>query len=129
MYNKIQQDVNSFDNNVFSVIFKASVEGILAVDTSGVILLVNASCCQLFGYESEELVGMKVEDLIPASKTARHKNHRADYSKNPEPRRMGHGRDLMALKKNGIEFPVEISLNHTTYDDKKMVIAFIIDIS
>ena len=124
-----KQTNSSFNEDVFSVIFRASVEGILAVDTSGTILLANSSSYQLFGYEEPELVGKKVEDLIPAKAKKNHVKHRDGYSKNPEPRRMGHGRDLMALRKDGSEFPVEISLNHTKYNDQNLVITFIIDIT
>lgn len=123
------QLVSPFQIDVFSVIFKASVEGILVVDTSGSILLANPSCYQLFGYINKELTGRKVEDLIPVRLKKGHVKLRAEYSKNPEPRRMGHGRDLRALKKDGLEFPVEISLTHTTYDQQNLVIAFIIDIT
>jgi len=124
-----KQSISSFNEDVFSVIFRASVEGILAVDNSGTILLANPSSYGLFGYEDPTLVGMKVEDLIPTKAKKNHVKHRKGYSKNPEPRRMGHGRDLMALRKDGSEFPVEISLNHTKYNDQNLIIAFIIDIT
>lgn len=121
--------VAPLDEDVFNVIFNASVEGILVADQSGTILLANPSAHKLFGYESKKLIGKKVEELIPTRFQKGHIKHRSEYVKNPEPRRMGHGRDLMASRKDGIEFPIEVSLTHTDYDGQHMVIAFIIDIS
>lgn len=123
------QLTSSIHKDVFSVIFSASVEGILAVDISGKILIANPSCCQLFGYNRAELHGMMVEELVPQPYRKNHVNHRTDYVKNPEPRKMGHGRDLMGLRKDGAIFPVEVSLTHTHYEDRQLIIAFIIDIT
>lgn len=124
-----QQQASTIHKDVFSVIFNASVEGIIAVDTSGKILIANPSCCQLFNYSRAELHGMLVEELIPQQFKKNHVKLRTDYVKNPEPRKMGRGRDLMGLQKDGSIFPIEVSLTHTHYEDRQLIIAFIIDIT
>ena len=124
-----QKSVSRLSKDVFSVIYNTSVEGILAVDTHGVILLANKSCYQLFGYSDQQLIGMKVEELIPIKYKKDHIKHRNGYAQDPKPRKMGQGRDLVALRSDNSEFPIEVSLNHAEHAGKAIVIAFIIDIT
>jgi signal transduction histidine kinase len=67
--------------------------------------------------------------LLPASMHHRHINYREQYYHHPEPRIMGHGRDLLARRKDGTDFPVEVSLSHYTLNNATFVIAFVIDIT
>ncbi len=113
----------------FEAIFNSCVESILLTDRKGVILLANPESERLFGYEPDELPGQSVEVLIPKPKQASHKNHRADFNKNPTPRKMGVGRDLRAVKKDGTEFPIEVSLNPTEINGEGVIICFLIDIT
>lgn len=124
-----QKRVSKLHDDVYGVIINNSVEGILAVNTVGVILLANKSCYQLFGYSNDQLIGMKIEELIPMRFKKDHIKLRNEYSKSPSPRRMGQGRDLVAIKSDKTEFPIEVSLNHTQYEGKNIVMAFIIDIT
>ena len=124
-----QKRASKLHDDVYGVIINNSVEGILAVNTVGVILLANKSCCQLFGYSNDQLIGMKIEELIPMRFKKDHIKLRHEYSKSPSPRRMGQGRDLVAIKSDKTEFPIEVSLNHTQYEGKNIVMAFIIDIT
>ena len=71
----------------------------------------------------------KIEQLIPHRYHPQHTKYRDNYNKNPEPRPMGVGKDLFAVKKDGTEFPVEISLSNYIMDGESYTIAFIIDIS
>ena len=89
---------------------KASI-GIILVNEQGEIILANPFLLQLFGYESEELFGKKIETLIPQRYHAQHPKDRTGYTQNPKSRPMGSGLDLFGIKKNGVEFPVEISLS------------------
>lgn len=115
-------------NNTFQSIFYSCVEGILLV-SKGKIELANPACEWLFGYSTNELVGMRIEELMPTELRAKHEVNRRMYDKKPEPRQMGVGRDLVALKKDGSTFPVEISLNVARVNDEDVTIAYIIDIS
>ncbi len=86
-------------------------DGFLVVNTSGEILLVNKALETLFGYPKEELVGQKVELLVPERLRALHESHRADYNTSPHVRPMGMGMNLLGRRKDGTWFPVEISLS------------------
>src|SRR5690242_7188774 len=82
-----------------------------------------------FGYQGSDLVGQHVEQLIPSRFQHNHVDYRDAYSHHPETRPMGAGRDLFARRKDGSEFPVEISLSPYQTEEGLFVIAFIIDIS
>jgi PAS domain S-box-containing protein len=99
------------------------------VDESGKIAIANPVAEQLFGYEKNGLNGMVMENLLPERYRRGHVNFRQHFNSNPHPRRMGFGRDLTALRKDGTEFPVEISLSFTQVQGSLLVMAFISDIS
>jgi len=80
-------------------------------DRNGRIVLVNTNTEKLFGYGRSELLGKKVEVLMPARFRTRHRRHRVAYYANPGIRPMGVGRDLSGCRKDGSEFPVEINLS------------------
>jgi PAS domain S-box-containing protein len=104
-------------------------EGIIMVNESGKIILSNPVAESLFGYEKNELNGLTMECLVPVRFRGHHSNLRSGFIAHPEPRRMGIGRDLTALRKDGTEFPVEISLSFTRLQDQLLVMAFVSDIS
>lgn len=110
-------------------IFQSMSEGIIMVDESGKIAIANPVAEQLFGYESNELNGKLMEELLPEKFRKGHIRFRGAFNADPKPRRMGFGRDLVALRKDGIEFPVEISLSYTRMRGELLVMAFISDIS
>jgi len=89
----------------------------------------NEQALSLFEYKINEITKDKVEDLIPMRFRDRHVQHRDHYDTKPENRPMGRGMKLVALKKDGSEFPVEISLGHYLIDNEPYVIAFIVDIT
>nr|WP_246223686.1 PAS domain-containing sensor histidine kinase [Fulvivirga kasyanovii] len=115
--------------DTYKSIFEACEEGILVVDREGTIVMANTACNNLFGYNPGEMIGLKVEDLVPPSLRHTHVKDRKTYEKHPSPRQMGKGRDLSGRKKNGTEFPVEISLNRAQIDDIGHTVAFVIDIT
>ena len=104
-------------------------EGIIIVDESGKIVIANPVAEQIFGYAKGGLNGEDLENLLPHRYRGRHINFREGFNQHPEPRRMGFGRDLRALRKDGSEFPVEISLSFTKAKGQLLVMAFISDIS
>lgn len=110
-------------------LFQYATEGILIADQQGKITRINPSAEKLFGYEKDELLGKKIEILIPKRLTESHKGHRERYGHNPHARAMGAGMDLNGLKKDGTEFPVEISLSPYFNEQGQFVIAFIVDIT
>lgn len=110
-------------------LFLHATEGILVTNAEGQIIKINPSAEQLFGYEHGELTGKKIESLIPQRFTQRHETNRKNYAQHPHARSMGAGMELFGLKKDGSEFPVEISLSPYRNDTGSFVIAFIIDIT
>ncbi len=108
-------------------LFEHTTEGIIIADKRGTIVRANPSSEKLFGYEKGELLHQKIEILVPNKFSNSHQKHRDNYNENPHSRSMGKGLDLYGKKKNGLEFPVEISLSHYKNGDEMFVIAFIID--
>jgi PAS domain S-box-containing protein len=121
--------VSFISNDAFREIFQSMSEGILIVDENGTIVIANPVAERMFGYKPNELTKVMLEDLLPERYRGRHVSLRNGFNKNPEPRRMGFGRDLTALRKDGKEFPVEISLSYTQLKGNILVMAFISDIS
>lgn len=112
----------------FEAIFQYASEGILTTDREGNIRTVNPAACLLFQYTEKELVGQKIEILIP-KRYGNHVSQREGFAKKPHARAMAGGLDLFALKKSGDEFPVEVSLSPYHSNGETLVIAFIIDVS
>lgn len=110
-------------------LFEFATEGIMVADHTGTIIKTNPATEKMFGYEKGELLGKKVEVLIPNRYSHVHVGHREKYSAHPHARSMGAAMDLKAKRKDGSEFPVEISLSPFSASDGDFVIAFIIDIT
>ncbi len=119
----------TLNNDTFQALFNYASIGILITNASGEIQMANKYIEQQFGYEAGELIGRKVETLIPPRYTKRHVGHREKFSNDPHSRPMGVGLELSGLKKDGSEFPVEVSLGHYKIDDKNFALAFISDIT
>lgn len=113
----------------FEVIFNHATLGILVANTEGNIVLANPFLLRQFGYTAEEIQGQKVEMLIPQRYAHRHVHHREKFHHHPHNRPMGMGMDLFARRKDGSEFPVEISLGVYETPDGQHVVAFVSDIS
>jgi PAS domain S-box-containing protein len=122
-------DFSVVTNEAYREIFQSMSEGIIMVDETGMIAIANPVAEQLFGYEKNGLNGMVMENLLPERYRKGHVNFRKAFNSDPHPRRMGFGRDLTALRKDGSEFPVEISLSYTQVQGRLLVMAFISDIS
>ncbi len=117
------------DTTAYHALFQHSSLGIIVSNTEGVIEQINPFASRLFGYETDELVGKKIEVLIPKKLTHKHIEHRAHYNENPKPRSMGIGMDLWAARKDNTEFPVEISLANYEIEGRKLIVSFINDIT
>lgn len=119
----------TLNNETFHALFNYASIGILITNAAGEIQMANRYIDQQFGYDPGELVGKKVEVLIPRRYTARHEKHREGFSNNPHSRPMGLGMELWGLKKDGTEFPVEVSLGHYKIDNESYSLAFVNDIT
>ncbi|MFE4823033.1 PAS domain-containing protein, partial [Streptomyces sp. NPDC056704] len=101
----------------------------IIVDDTGTITLVNAQTEALFGYGREELLGRTVDLLVPDRFRTHHALHRSGYAENRQVRPMGAGLELHGLRKDGTEFPVEISLSPLETTDGLLVSAAVRDVS
>jgi PAS domain S-box-containing protein len=117
------------EENQMNALFEYATEGIILVNQKGEIVLMNPEGLRLFGYEKEAILGSRIERLIPMRYHEHHHDYRDNFMQYPSNRRMGHGRDLYAIRKDGVEFPVEVSLSHYRQKEGAFVIAFVIDIS
>jgi protein-histidine pros-kinase len=113
----------------FRILVEASPNGMLMVDGEGTILLINTQIEAQFGYKREELLGQSVELLVPGTMRTRHRQHRKEFFAHPKPRQMGMVRDLLGLRKDGSEVPLEISLNPIQTAEGLRVLASIVDIT
>jgi len=113
----------------FRELLEAAPDAIIEVDREGRIVLMNRVTEQLFGYRRDELLGSNVDLLLPADNRSEHAGHRARFWANPSTRPMGHGYILKARRRNGTEFPVEISLSPLHTDDGFHVTAIIRDVT
>ncbi|MGZ3847876.1 MAG: ATP-binding protein [Flavisolibacter sp.] len=118
-----------FDKSHITSLFENATEGFVVTNGKGEIALVNPSACRMFDYQAEELIGQKVEILVPSSYRKGHVQLRDGFYSHPGNRIMGQGRDLNGQKRNGETFPVEVSLSTYVRNEERFVIAFIVDIT
>ncbi len=107
----------------------AAPDAIIAVDHLGLIVFANAQVGRVFGYSSGELIGQTIELLVPNSARAVHRTHRSDYFDSPQVRPMSAGIELAGLRRDGSEFPAEISLSAIQTKDGLLVSAAVRDVS
>jgi len=113
----------------YQAVLNAAPDAIVGVSADGNIVLVNSQAELLFGYDREELLGHPVDILVPDAAQRVHPAHRSRYMTDPKTRPMGAGMDLAARRKDGTEFPAEISLSTIDTDDGVLVAAAIRDVS
>lgn len=122
--------MNTLNQHEFEALFDNAAIGILTIDRTGQIVMINQFALQQFGYDRTDLIGEKIETLVPVRQRAAHELHRDGYhGSNPHRRAMGSDLELCGLRKDQTEFPVEISIS--SYDTVKgqFSVAFINDIT
>ena len=124
---QIQQTEQSEER--LKLILDGAASGLVMIDHTGTIKLVNAQLEKDFGYSRDELIGQKVELLVPERFRAKHPDHRNGFVANPTTRAMGAGRDLFGRRKDGTEMPVELGLNPIQIGDDMFVLGSVVDIS
>jgi len=113
----------------FDALFNGASIGIIITDEESRILQANSFLLTLFGYSAEEIIGKHVELLMPSRFREKHVHHRTDFQHHPRGRVMGAGLNLFGTRRDGTEFPVEVSLGPYTSGNRHYVIAFVSDIS
>jgi PAS domain S-box-containing protein len=113
----------------FRRLINSAPNAIILINSTGIITLVNDQAKKLFDYQDVEMLGQRLEMLIPDRYKNDHESFRSTFFAKPQARAMGTGRDLYALRRGGIEIPVEIGLSPMDTDEGPMVLASIIDIT
>jgi PAS domain S-box-containing protein len=113
----------------FRGLLESAPDAMVIVDQGGTITLINAGTETVFGYSREELIGRPVEMLVPSQFRDRHVNHRAEFLADPRARFMGTGLELRGRRKDGSEFPVEVSLSPHQAAEGLVILSAIRDIT
>jgi diguanylate cyclase (GGDEF)-like protein/PAS domain S-box-containing protein len=113
----------------FRDLLEAAPDAMVGMDRAGLIQYVNRHTESLFGYARGALVGLPIETLMPESFRTAHRAHRAGYFAHPKTRPMGAGLQLTGRRRDGSEFPVDISLSHIGAGDDQLVIAAVRDLT
>ena len=125
---KVQRDAKLMEAR-FRDLLESTPDGIVMANPTGHIVIANSQAERLFGYDDGELRGMLVDTLLPARYRQAHVGHRSSYFQQPRKRAMGSGLDLAGLRKDGTEFPIEISLSPLRTEESAFVMSAIRDIS
>jgi PAS domain S-box-containing protein len=112
-----------------TMLLESPIDALMIVDHDGLIQMVNSQMEQMFGYTRDELIGQSMEILLPHRFRRQHRQHIAGYVARPRMRSMGTGLELFGLRKEGTEFPLEISLNPLQTTGTPLVSAAIRDVS
>ncbi len=107
----------------------AAPDAMIIMDAAGVVRFANRQVSALFGYSHDELIGQRVEMLMPERFRTQHASHRECYNNNPRVRPMGRGLALFGQRRNGTEFSIEISLSPIDSQDTLLIAAAVRDVS
>ena len=113
----------------FRNLLESAPDAMIIVNDQGIMSLVNGQAQKMFGYQREEMLDQPIEILLPESSRGRHVPQRSSYTDEPALRPMGQGRDLVGLRKDGSEFPVEISLSPVNTEGGKFISSVIRDVT
>jgi len=125
---KVRRDAKLMEAR-FRDLLESTPDGIVMANPTGHIVIANTQAERLFGYEAGELLGRSVDMLLPQRYRHAHVGHRSNYFQQPRKRSMGSGLDLSGLRKDGSEFPIEISLSPLHTEESAFVMSAIRDIS
>ena len=110
-------------------IIENAIDGIITIDSRGLIETINPAACLLFGYSAPEVIGKNISILMPAPDSERHDQYLAQYHRTGEAHMIGIGREVQGLKKNGLVFPFRLALSEVQYSGRKIYSGIIHDLT
>ena len=112
-----------------SQVLNAVVDGIITIDARGVIQMFNPAAEAIFGYSADEVVGKPINMLMPPHEASGHDGHMAAYRKTGKAKIIGYGRELMGLRKDGTQFPIDLAINEVEIDGERLFTGVVRDIT
>jgi PAS domain S-box-containing protein len=113
----------------FRAIFDNAVDGIIAIDERGLVTAINPAACRIFGYVTEEVTGRNVKMLMPEPHHLRHDQYVTDYLATGNRKIIGIGREVVGLRKNGEQFPMDLAVSETVLDNRHIFTGIVRDIT
>ena len=110
-------------------IIQSATDGIISIDISGRMVLVNQAAAELFGYEKEEMLGQNINMLMPAYHARQHDGYIGNYMKTGEAKIIGIGRDVVAQRKDGSQFPIRLSISEVEMDNRRLFTGIVHDLT
>lgn len=126
---RLAEDAQREKEATIRTLLENAAQAILAVDVRGTIVLANRMAGEMFGYTRDDLLGQPLEILLPEHLRSRHAADRARFFANPKTRAMGVGPELMGLRSDGLEFPIEVSLSSLETSTGPLAVSFVSDIT
>ncbi|WP_242929219.1 sensor histidine kinase [Pontibacter vulgaris] len=125
---KAEAALRESENKINSII-QAAVDGIITIDTRGIIEMVNPSAARLFGYNAEDLLGKSINMLMPEPDRSRHDGYMHNYHVTGKKKIIGIGREVTGLRSDGTIFPFYLSISEVELGDRKVYTGFVHDIT
>ena len=122
-------DQNIENKSRLKAIIDTAIDGIITIDTRGIVETLNPAAARIFGYESEEIIGRNISMLMPEPDSSRHDEYIANYLRTGEAKIIGKGREVLGKKKNGTVFPFLLSISEVQLKDKLIFTGIVHDIT
>lgn len=117
------------NSELLQAIVQNAIDGIITIDSKGIMQHVNPSACNLFGYASEELMGQNISMLMPPPDSEQHDQYLRRYDMTHRPRIIGIGREVTGLRKDGSKFPMKLGVSEVNYSGSVFYVGFIHDLT
>lgn len=117
------------NQHLLQAIIQHAIDGIITINTRGIIESINPAACKLFGYTPNEVVGQNISILMPKSDSENHDHYLKRYQETHKPHIIGIGREVVGLRKDGSTFPFRLGVSEVNYGDSTIYTGFIHDLS
>lgn len=118
-----------FEPNIFKAVIDTIIDGVVVINASGIIQLINPSIVQMFGYKEDELIGVNVKILMPEPDSGNHDQYLKNYLRTGKRKIIGIGREVTARRKDGSQFPILLSISEATFKGEKFFAGILHDIT